>query len=216
MLCTISWHDSTSGYTAWSSRTNWYCRRNGVMSADVDIDFADRHSVIDLIKCTPARQNAEGRKHNSGVYVTPIPRDAPNGCASIDYEYAEQRGYFKLDLLNQSVYTLIRDQQHYDEMLAQETDWTKLQDKQFCERIVHIGNYHDLIVAMQPDSIQRMAAFISIIRPGKAHLQRKPWADVFATVWDGDDSAGFVFKKSHAVSYAKLVALHINLLYEQV
>ena len=79
------------------------------MSADVDIDFADRNSVIDLIKCTPARQNAEGRKHNSGVYVTPIPRDAPNGCASIDYEYAEQRGYFKLDLLNQSVYTLIRE-----------------------------------------------------------------------------------------------------------
>jgi len=186
------------------------------MSADVDIDFADRQSVIDLIKCTPARQNAEGRKHNSGVYVTPIPRDAPNGCASIDYEYAEQRGYFKLDLLNQSVYTLIRDQQHYDKMLAQETNWDKLQDKQFCERIVHIGNYYDLIVAMQPSSIQRMAGFISIIRPGKAHLQRKPWADVFASVWDGDDSAGFVFKKSHAVSYARLVALHINLLCEPV
>jgi hypothetical protein len=185
------------------------------MSADVDIDFADRQSVIDLIKCTPARQNAEGRKHNSGVYVTPIPRDASNGCASIDYETAETRGYFKLDLLNQSVYTLIRDQQHYDEMLAQQPYWTKLQDKQFCERVVHIGNYHDLIVAMKPDSVQRMAAFISIIRPGKAHLQGKPWADVFATVWDGDDSAGFVFKKSHAVSYAKLVALHINLLCEQ-
>jgi len=67
---------------------------------------------------------------------------------------------------------------------------------------------------MQPDSIQRMAAFISIIRPGKAHLQRKPWADVFTTVWDGDDTGGFVFKKSHAISYAKLVALHINLLNE--
>ena len=186
------------------------------MSADVDIDFADRQQVIDLIRCTSARQNAEGRKHNSGVYVTPIPVDAPNDCASIDYETAEQRGYFKLDLLNQSVYTLIRDQQHYDEMLAQETNWTKLQDKQFCEQIVHIGNYHDLIVNMKPDSVQRMAAFISIIRPGKASLQRKPWADVFATVWDGDDSAGFVFKKSHAVSYARLVALHINLLCEPV
>ena len=181
------------------------------MSADVDIDFADRQQVIDLIRCTSARQNAEGRKHNSGVYVTPIPVDAPNDCASIDYETAEQRGYFKLDLLNQSVYTLIRDQAHYDDMLAKLTDWTKLQDKQFCEQIVHIG-----IVAMQPTTVQRMAAFISIIRPGKASLQRKSWADVFATVWDGDDSAGFVFKKSHAVSYARLVALHINLLCEPV
>ena len=182
------------------------------MSADVDIDFADRQNIIDLIKCTPARQNAEGRKHNSGVYVTPIPVDAPNGCASIDYEYAEQRGYFKLDFLNQSVYTLIKDHAHYDSMLSKEPDWIKLQDRSFCEQIVHIGNYHDLICAMQPDSIPRMAAFISIIRPGKAHLQRKSWEDVFATVWDGDDTTGFVFKKSHAVSYARLVALHINLI----
>jgi hypothetical protein len=186
------------------------------MSADVDIDFADRQHIMDLIQCTPARQNAEGRKHNSGVYVTPIPVDAPNGCASIDYHYAEQRGYFKLDLLNQSVYTLIQDQAHYDRMLNNKPEWHRLQDKSFCERVVHIGNYHDLQVAMQPNSIARMAAFISIRRPGKAHLQHKPWADVFETVWDGDDSAGFVFKKSHAVSYARLVALHINLLCEPV
>jgi hypothetical protein len=57
-----------------------------------------------------------------------------------------------------------------------------------------------------------MAAFISIIRPGKAHLQNQPWAEVFKTVWDGDSSRGFVFKHSHAVSYAALVALHMNIL----
>jgi hypothetical protein len=56
-----------------------------------------------------------------------------------------------------------------------------------------------------------MAAFISIIRPGKAHLQMKPWAEVFASVWDGDDSQGYTFKKSHALSYSVLVALHMNL-----
>jgi hypothetical protein len=57
-----------------------------------------------------------------------------------------------------------------------------------------------------------MAAFISIIRPGKAHLQRRPWDEVFAGVWDGDDSRGYTFKKSHALGYAQLVALHMNLL----
>jgi hypothetical protein len=65
---------------------------------------------------------------------------------------------------------------------------------------------------MRPDSIARMAAFISIIRPGKAHLQNQPWDQVFASVWDGDDSRGYVFKKSHSVSYAALVALHMNLI----
>jgi hypothetical protein len=57
-----------------------------------------------------------------------------------------------------------------------------------------------------------MAAFISVIRPGKAHLQGLPWNQVFESVWDGDDSRGYTFKKSHAISYAALVALHMNLL----
>jgi hypothetical protein len=57
-----------------------------------------------------------------------------------------------------------------------------------------------------------MAAFISVIRPGKAHLQNQPWDMVFASVWDGDDRRGYTFKKSHSISYAKLVALHMNLL----
>jgi hypothetical protein len=75
-----------------------------------------------------------------------------------------------------------------------------------------VGNYTELLKQMQPDSIPRMAAFISIIRPGKAHLQGRPWTEVFESVWDGDSSQGFVFKKAHALGYSKLVALHMNLL----
>jgi DNA polymerase III alpha subunit len=82
--------------------------------------------------------------------------------------------------------------------------------------LVHIGNYTDLLKKMKPDSVPRMAAFISIIRPGKAHLQNRPWNEVFASVWDGDASRGFVFKKSHSISYAMLVALHMNLLSQDV
>ena len=43
--------------------------------ADVDIDFADRDTILQLIKHTPARQesNIESKQHNSGVYVTDIP-----------------------------------------------------------------------------------------------------------------------------------------------
>ena len=74
------------------------------------------------------------------------------------------------------------------------------------------GNYTELLKSMRPDSIPRMAAFISIIRPGKAHLQNQPWDQVFESVWDGDGSRGFVFKQSHAISYAALVALHMNLI----
>ena len=185
------------------------------MSADIDIDLADREQVLKLIRATPARQLTQGqvRRHNSGVYVTDIPYDPVNACAAIDYETAEQRGYFKIDLLNMSVYQLIKSPEHYEELIKQEPPWAQLwQDPEWARQLVHIGNYTDLLAAMKPDSITRMAAFIAIIRPGKAHLQNKPWREIFETVWDGDDSKGFVFKHSHSISYAALVALHMNLL----
>jgi hypothetical protein len=185
------------------------------MGADIDIDLANRDQLLALIQATPARQTHQGqvRRHNSGVYVTDIPKDPINACAAIEYETAEQLGYFKIDLLNMSVYQLIKSSQHYKEMLAQKPDWSRLwNDSNWASQLVHIGNYTELLKSMRPDSIPRMAAFISVIRPGKAHLQSLPWDQVFASVWDGDASQGFVFKQSHAVSYAALVCLHMNLL----
>lgn len=187
------------------------------MSADIDIDLADREQVLKLIQATSARQLHQGqvRKHNSGVYVTDIPYDPVNDCAAIDYEEAEQRGYFKIDLLNMSVYQLVKSPEHYQAMLDKQPPWERLwNDPEWAKQLAHVGNYTDLLAKMKPDSIPRMAAFIAIIRPGKAHLQNKSWDEIFETVWDGDDSKGFVFKHSHSISYAALVALHMNLLDE--
>jgi len=189
------------------------------MSADIDIDLADRDQLLKLIHAIPASQRQQGqvRQHNSGVYVTDIPYNPVNTCAAIDYEQAEQLGYFKIDLLNMSVYQLIKNPEHYQQILDQEPAWSRLwTDNEWAKKLVHVGNYTTLLETMRPDSIPRMAAFISIIRPGKAHLQNKPWAEVFESVWDGDDSKGFVFKKAHALGYSKLVALHMNLLSQPV
>ena len=185
------------------------------MSADIDLDLADRDQLIQLIHAIPARQLQQGqvRRHNSGVYVTDIPYDPVNACASIDYEQAEQLGYFKIDLLNMSVYQLIKSPEHYEQIMAQEPVWAQLWTNiEWAKQLVHVGNYTDLLETMRPDSIPRMAAFISIIRPGKAHLQNRPWAEVFESVWDGDNSRGFISKHAHAIGYATLVALHMNLL----
>ena len=189
------------------------------MSADIDIDFADREQILKLVRHIPARQMIQNqvRRHNSGVYVTAMPYDPVNNCAAIDYETAEHRGYFKIDFLNMGVYQLVKSPEHYKEMLTTTPPWDRLwQDSAWAGQLVHVGNYTELLKSMHPDSIPRMAAFISIIRPGKAHLQNKPWADVFESVWDGDDSRGYTFKKSHALSYAALVALHMNLLSQAV
>ena len=189
------------------------------MSADIDLDLADRDQLLKLIHATPARQLHQGqvRRHNSGIYVTDIPYDPINDCAAIDYVSAENRGYFKIDLLNMSVYQLIKSPTHYEQMLQQQPPWECLwTDDDFARQVVHVGGSIPLLKTMRPDSIPRMAAFIAIIRPGKAHLQNKSWEEVFKTVWDGDDSKGFVFKKSHSISYAALVALHMNLLNQAV
>ena len=185
------------------------------MSADIDIDVPDRSRILELIRHTPARQVVDGRprRHNSGIYITDIPQDPEHGCAAIDYETAEQRVYFKIDFLNMSVYQLIKSPDHYQEMLNSTPPWDRLwQDTEWSQNLVHVGNYIDLLKSMRPNTIPQMAAFISIIRPGKAHLQNKPWLEVFATVWDGNSSRGYTFKKAHAVSYAALVALHMNLI----
>jgi len=182
------------------------------MSADIDIDVPNRDAVLALIQHTVARQS-NGRRHNSGIYVTEIPRDPVTGCAAIDYETAEARGYFKIDLLNMSVYNLVRGPEHYEQMLAQDPPWSRLwTNPEWAGQLVHIGNYTELLRSMKPDSIPRMAAFISVIRPGKAHLQNLSWPQVFESVWDGDLSRGYSFKQAHAVGYAALVALHMNLL----
>ena len=185
------------------------------MSADIDIDFANRDQILKLICHIPAMQTVQGqsKRHNSGVYITNIPYDPVTQCAAIDYNAAEQRGYFKIDFLNMSVYQHIHNLDHYEQLLESTPNWSRLwQDSDWASQLVHVGNYTELLKSMRPKSIPQMAAFISIIRPGKAHLQNLSWKEIFESVWDNDTSRGYIFKKSHAISYAALVSLHMNLL----
>jgi hypothetical protein len=185
-------------------------------SADIDIDFADRDAVLKLIKHVPAaiHRNSEWTKHNTGVYVNPIPMDPFTGMSNVDYQSAEDMGYIKLDLLNVHVYGKIRDEAHLDQLIAQEPMWDMLDHREFVEQVMHIGNHYDLMKKMpEPvDSIPRMAMFLSVIRPAKRHLAGLTWKEVAANVWEKPKGDGYFFKKAHAVSYAQLVAVHMNLL----
>jgi len=178
------------------------------MSADIDIDFGNRDAILSLIKHIPARQ--QDRKHNSGVYVTPIPTDPVHNCASIDYKKAEELGYFKIDFLNVHVYEHIKDQAHYDQLMSTEPPWHRLHEREFVEKIIHINNYADVLKQLDVNTIPRLAMFLAMIRPGKKHLIGKPWAEVAETIWDKTEE-GYTFKKAHAISYAHLVALHMNI-----
>ena len=187
------------------------------IDSDIDIDFGDRDKLLQLIKHTRAAMRNVNpiRNHSTGVYVTDIPYDPVNDIASIDYTEAEKRGYFKLDLLNVHVYESVKSEEHLCELMR-EPNWKKLKESTFVEKLIHLNNQFYNLQKMPEDidSIPRLAMFLAIIRPGKKHLIGEKWSEIAKTVWDkGTD--GYTFKRSHAVAYAHLVVVHMNLLGEQ-
>jgi hypothetical protein len=152
------------------------------------------------------------------VYATDVPVDPFTGIASLDHNVAEDRGYTKLDFLNVSLYTQIKNEEHLKELMSQEPLWDLLLQPEFCSQLIHIGNHHTTLSQMpEPvDSIPRMAMFLSVIRPAKRHLIGKTWKEVADSVWEKPADNSYYFKKSHAVAYANLVVVHMNLICEQI
>jgi DNA polymerase III alpha subunit len=189
---------------------------NKQFSSDIDIDFGNRDDALKHLKHTAATLMRDGKpgKHASGVYFTDIPVDPFTGSASLQYERAEELGYVKLDFLNVSLYQQIKSEQHLVELMNTEPPWHRLNEREFCEQLMHLGNHYDTIHKMpEPvNSIPRLAMMLSVIRPAKRHLIGKNWADVAKTVWEPDPNGGYAFKKSHSIAYATLVVVHMNLL----
>lgn len=184
---------------------------------DIDIDFGNRDDALALFEHIPATiiRNDVHAKHNTGVYITDIPVNPNTGHSALDYKDAASRGYFKLDFLNVSVYEQVNNEKHLQVLLDKEPPWSRLwNDPTFVSKLIHISNYYELLCAMKPDSIPRMAMFLSIIRPGKKHLQHKDWKEIAETVWEKTDDQ-YSFKHAHAIGYAALVAVNMNLIEEQ-
>lgn len=187
-------------------------------ATDVDIDFGDREQILSALKHIPASMIKDSKlsKHNTGVYFTEIPVDPFTGYASLDYQVAEDRGYFKLDFLNVNLYKQVRNEAHLLELMR-EPDWTKLYDRSVCEQLIHVNNHYDTLLKMpEPvDSIPRLAMFLSVIRPAKRHLIGQTWKEVAKTVWEKPADDSYYFKHAHAISYAQLVVVNLNLIAEQ-
>ena len=73
-------------------------------TTDIDIDVANRESVLNLFEHTPASllKNGDYAKHNTGVYFHKMPKNPITGLATIDHKEAEEDGFFKLDILKKN------------------------------------------------------------------------------------------------------------------
>lgn len=185
-----------------------------IVNTDIDIDVADRNKLLTLIKHTPATINEKNRtkKHNTGVYFHKIPMNPFNGLSTIDYKKAEELGYFKLDILNVSIYRNITTKEQLDEMLTMEPMWELLEHKEVVEQLFHVHNHFDIVNTLKPKSIEQLAAVLAIIRPAKRHLLRQNWNEIDENVWKRPQGDEYYFKKAHAFAYAHAIVLQLNML----
>ena len=182
---------------------------------DIDIDFANRDKVLAVVKCVPASINPS-KKHNTGVYCTSIPYNPLTGMSSIDYQEAEKRGYFKVDLLNVSVYENVISRQHLKNLMQTEPLWDLLQQDDFTNLLFHVNGHGGILREMQPTNIEQLAAVLAMIRPAKRYLIGKEWTTVMKEVWTKPENDEYYFKKSHAIAYATAIVVQMNLICEGI
>ena len=183
------------------------------MSFDVDIDFADRHKALAALGAVPAMIARDGKKvaHPSGVYLQNAPVDPFTKLCSLDYKDADQLGYFKIDFLNQSVYSEVRDEAHLGELLNSEPEWELLEEEFFVNQLPHVHGHFSIVETIKPKSIDDLAVILALIRPGKRHLIGRDRSEIDREVWV-QDSDSYTFKRAHAISYSALVVVKMNLL----
>ena len=177
---------------------------------DIDIDFADRIQALELFKHTPAK--LKQRKHNTGVYFHRVPSNPFTNICTVEHTEADEHEFFKLDLLNVSIYKDIRDDDHLRELMEREPIWELLAHEDFVEKVFHVSGHDNLLKQLKPTSVDQLAATLAIIRPAKRHLINEPWKKILKEVWIKPTNGEYFFKKAHAYSYAMAVVVHMNLL----
>lgn len=188
------------------------------IKTDIDIDILDRNTILSLIKHVPAsiKKNGIYTKHNSGVYVSEIPYDPVSNLASIEYKEAEERGYFKLDFLNNSLYAGIQDEEHLSILTNSEPMWELLEHSEIVEQLAHVHSHIDVLRILKPRSIIELAEVLAIIRPAKRYLLNKSVDIIKENVWTKPVDNSYYFKKAHAIAYAVSIVVQLNLICEQV
>ena len=182
---------------------------------DIDIDFADRDIILSQLNHRVAKLDT-GKKHNTGVYVTECPHNPVDNLCTVDYKTAEDRGYFKLDFLNVSIYKDVKDETHLISLMRKEPLWELLEHKDFVEKVFHLSGHESLLRQLKPTSVSQLAAALAIIRPAKRHLANERWETIMKEVWIKPENGEYYFKKAHAMSYAMACVVHMNLLCEQL
>lgn len=184
-------------------------------STDIDIDVADRDQLLKHLNHIKASIINEDviKEHNVGIYLQNIPKFLNTDLSSIDYKKAGDYEFFKIDILNNSVYENVKDEAHLDHLLNTEPDWNLLLDDQIISTLFQIHNYGSYLKKWKPNNIMQLAMFIAMIRPSKFYLMNKnSWDEVEKEIWIEPNNDKNFFKKSHSIAYANVIRIQLNLI----
>ena len=92
--------------------------------------------------------------------------------------------------------------------------WDLLQQDDFTSLLFHVNGHGGILREMQPTNIEQLAAVLAMIRPAKRHLIGKDWNSVMQEVWLKPENDDYYFKKAHAIAYAHVVVVQMNLICE--
>ena len=184
---------------------------------DIDIDFADNEAALQHVAHIRASmvQDKVLKHHNVGVYLHDVPVDPITGFCSIEYKRAEELGFFKMDFLNVGVYKDVESPEHLDRLLAMTTMWEILEDEAIVDGLFHLGGHFNIVNQMKPKSVLELAMVLALIRPAGRHLIGKSWDEIKRDIWKPSADGLYGFKKSHAISYAMVIVVQMNLLVEK-
>lgn len=183
------------------------------IDADIDIDLANRDLLLNKLDHVPASiiESNNFSKHKTGVYLQSVPVEPVSGYCSVDHKQASDLGFFKIDFLNVNILKDLNNNDIIYDLINTEPDWEKLLDSDVVSQLFHLHSHYDIVSVMKPDSVEKLAAVLAIIRPSKRYLLGKKWEEVLADVWKKPDDNSYFFKKSHAIGYALTIVMQLNL-----
>ena len=186
---------------------------------DIDIDFLNRSTALQHLKHITACRTIDNEQqiaHNTGVYFHKIPVNPLNNISTINYKEAEHRGYFKIDFLNVTAYTGVKNNDHLLSLMEDEPIWELLLNEKFVNLLFHLNGHSDILTLYHPTSVEQLAAVLAMIRPAKRYLIGKDWQTILKEVWIKPDNGDYYFKKSHATAYAMAIVVQMNLICEEL
>lgn len=183
---------------------------------DVDIDLpstVDKNSMGYVRAMIYNEKTEKISPHPSGFYVEKVPVDTITGLCSFDYEYSDERGFMKVDLLTNRVYDVFKTKQAILEAIDEDNvDWDLFQDPKVVEKLPHIGKHFDIVKQVHPRTVEDLADILALIRPAKISMLESYLKHKEATrrrLYIRPKS-GIYFKKSHAISYALMIVCSIT------